>query len=48
MDGHNTKQVVTSIIGHEIETKFSLLDWFLNAEGQISVGVSIIGMVILH
>ena len=36
MDGHNTKQVVTSIIGHEIETKFSLLDWFLNAEGQIS------------
>jgi|TARA_B100000085_G_scaffold201079_1_gene184586 dTDP-4-dehydrorhamnose reductase len=36
MDGHNTKQIVTSIIGHEIETKFSLLDWFLNAEGQIS------------
>ena len=33
--GTKTKQIVTSIIGHEIDTNFSLLDWFLNSEGQV-------------
>ena len=34
--GTKTKQIVTSIIGHELNTKVSLLDWFLNSEGEVS------------
>lgn len=30
--GRNTKILKTSIIGHELNTNFSLLDWFLNEE----------------
>ena len=33
--GTNTKIIKTSIIGHEINTKASLLDWFLNSEGEV-------------
>ena len=35
LHGSNTKQIVTSIIGHEVNTNFSLLDWFLNSEGEV-------------
>ena len=35
LHGRNTKQIVTSIIGHELETNFSLLDWFLSSEGEV-------------
>ena len=32
----NTKIIRTSIIGHEINTHLSLLDWFLNAHNEVS------------
>jgi dTDP-4-dehydrorhamnose reductase len=32
----NTKIIRTSIIGHEGVTHLSLLDWFLNSEGEVS------------
>ena len=35
LHGRNTKQIVTSIIGHELETNFSLLDWFLSSDGEV-------------
>ena len=31
----NTKIIRTSIIGHELHTNLSLLDWFLNSQGQV-------------
>ena len=34
--GTKTKQIVTSIIGHELNTNASLLDWFLNSKGEVS------------
>jgi len=34
--GSKTKQIVTSIIGHELNTKVSLLDWFLSSEESVS------------
>ncbi len=33
--GKNTKIIKTSIIGHEVNSKASLLDWFLNEEGSV-------------
>ena len=36
MDGYNTKQIVTSIIGHELDSNHSLLDWFLSSEKEVS------------
>ena len=30
MNGYNTKQIMTSIIGHELKSADSLLDWFLH------------------
>ena len=35
LHGRNTKQIVTSIIGHELKTNFSLLDWFLGSDGEV-------------
>jgi len=35
-NGNNTKQIMTSIIGHELNSSNSLLDWFLNANGEVS------------
>lgn len=32
----NTKMIRTSIIGHELASHVSLLDWFLNSEGKVS------------
>lgn len=32
----NTKIIKASIIGPEVGTKFSLLDWFLNSEGNVT------------
>ncbi len=32
----NTKIIRTSIIGHEEKTHLSLLDWFLNSEGEVN------------
>ena len=34
--GVNTKIIKTSIIGHELESADSLLDWFLTTEGTVS------------
>ena len=34
--GTKTKQIVTSIIGHELNTNVSLLDWFLNSKEEVS------------
>ena len=34
-DGKKTKIIKTSIIGHELKSADSLLDWFLNSEGEI-------------
>jgi len=36
IDGKNTKIIKASIIGHELETSFGLLEWFLNTEGEVS------------
>jgi len=36
MNGYNTKQIMTSIIGHELNSNNSLLDWFLNSKGEVS------------
>ena len=33
--GQMTKIIKTSIIGHELNTKVSLLDWFLNSEDEV-------------
>ena len=33
--GKNTKIIRTSIIGHDEKTHLGLLDWFLNAEGEV-------------
>jgi dTDP-4-dehydrorhamnose reductase len=33
--GERTKIIKTSIIGHELTTTCSLLDWFLNSEGEV-------------
>ncbi len=35
-DGEITKIIKTSIIGHELNSCNSLLDWFLNSEGSVS------------
>ena len=35
LHGSDTKIIKTSIIGHEINTKVSLLDWFLNCEEEV-------------
>ena len=35
-DGKRTKIIKTSIIGHELNSSNSLLDWFLNSEGSVS------------
>ena len=35
MNGYNTKQIMTSIIGHELKSADSLLDWFLTSEGVV-------------
>ena len=32
----NTKIIRVSIIGHELDTKLSLLDWFLNSENEVN------------
>ena len=34
--GTKTKQIVTSIIGHELNTNVSFLDWFLSSEESVS------------
>ena len=34
--GQMTKIIKTSIIGHELNTKVSLLDWFLNSEDEVN------------
>ncbi len=36
MHGSKTKQIVTSIIGHELNSSSSLLDWFLNSKDDVS------------
>jgi len=36
MHGSNTKQIVTSILGHELNGNVSLLDWFLSSEKEVS------------
>jgi dTDP-4-dehydrorhamnose reductase len=36
IDGMRTKIIKTSIIGHELNSSNSLLDWFLNTEGSVS------------
>ena len=36
MNGYNTKQIMTSIIGHELDGNSSLLDWFLSSEEEAS------------
>ena len=36
IDGMRTKIIKTSIIGHELNSSNSLLDWFLNSEGIVS------------
>jgi len=36
MNGYNTKQIMTSIIGHELDGNSSLLDWFLGSEEEVS------------
>ncbi|MES3006071.1 MAG: sugar nucleotide-binding protein, partial [Patescibacteria group bacterium] len=33
--GQNTKMIRTSIVGHEVNSSLSLLDWFLNSEGEV-------------
>ena len=35
-DGERTKIIKTSIIGHELNSSNSLLDWFLNSKGSVS------------
>lgn len=35
-EGKNTKIIRTSIIGHELSSNVSLLDWFLSSEGEVS------------
>ena len=35
MNGSKTKQIVTSIIGHELNGSVSLLDWFLSSEESV-------------
>ena len=35
LHGSDTKIIKTSIIGHEIDSKVSLLDWFLNSTGEV-------------
>lgn len=35
-DGKRTKIIKTSIIGHELKSNSSLLDWFLTTEGVVS------------
>lgn len=35
-NGHKTKIIKTSIIGHEIKSKASLLEWFLNQSGSVN------------
>lgn len=35
-DFKNTKIIRTSVIGHEEQTRLSLLDWFLSSEGSIN------------
>ena len=35
-DGKKTKIIKTSIIGHELKSTDSLLDWFLAADGEVS------------
>ena len=36
IEGNRTKIIKTSIIGHELDSSNSLLDWFLNSEGSVS------------
>ena len=36
IDGQRTKIIKTSIIGHELKSADSLLDWFLSTEGTVS------------
>ena len=36
VDGMRTKIIKTSIIGHELNSSNSLLDWFLNSKGSVS------------
>ena len=36
IDGMRTKIIKTSIIGHDLNSSNSLLDWFLNSEGSVS------------
>ena len=36
IDGMRTKIIKTSIIGHELNSSNSLLDWFLNSKGSVS------------
>ena len=31
----NTKIIKTSIIGHELDSKYSLLEWFLNSDSEV-------------
>lgn len=35
-NSNNTKIIKTSIIGHEVDTNYSLLDWFLNSKKTVS------------